>query len=71
MIRVVVLALALLAAPAAAAQEPRSIAELFGAANTQQMLMRMEVALARVQARRASSPPTPRRRSSAPPAWPW
>lgn len=55
MIRLVVLALAALAVPAAA-QEPRSIAELFGPASTQQMLMRMEVSLARVQARRGIIP---------------
>lgn len=56
MIRVVALAAAVVLAPAAAAQEPRSIAELFGAASTQQMLMRMEVSLARVQARRGIIP---------------
>ena len=55
MIRLVALALAALAVPAAA-QEPRSIAELFGPASTQQMLMRMEVSLARVQARRGIIP---------------
>ena len=37
-------------------EEPRSIAELFGPASTQQMLMRMEVSLARVQARRGIIP---------------
>jgi adenylosuccinate lyase len=39
-----------LSAHAQERQEPRTVAELFGAANTQQMLMRMEVALAKVQA---------------------
>ena len=38
------------------AQEPQSMTELFGAANTQQMLMRMEVALAKVQARHGIIP---------------
>ena len=38
------------------AQEPRTMTELFSAASTQQMLMRMEVALAKVQARHGIIP---------------
>jgi adenylosuccinate lyase len=48
-------ALALFCSPVAA-QEPRTMTELFGAANMQQMLMRMEVALAKVQARHGIIP---------------
>jgi adenylosuccinate lyase len=46
----------LAAAPLAQAQEPRSMADLFGPAQTQQMLMQMEVALAKVQARHGIIP---------------
>ena len=46
----------LFAAQAAQAQAPRTVSDLFGAAQTQQMLMQMEVALAKVQARRGIIP---------------
>jgi adenylosuccinate lyase len=39
------------------AQEPRAMADLFSPASTQQMLMQMEVALAKVQARHGIIPP--------------
>jgi len=50
-----VLAVVLLGADAAAAE--RTMAELFSRPHTQELLMRMEVALARVQARRGIIPP--------------
>ena len=46
----------LVAAQSVQAQEPRSMSELFGTAQTQQMLMQMEVALAKVQARHGIIP---------------
>jgi adenylosuccinate lyase len=51
-----VLGAALIVSPAAQAQAPRTMTELFGTAQTQQMLMQMEVALAKVQARRGIIP---------------
>ena len=48
----------LLASHAVQAQAPRNMADLFSAAQTQQMLMQMEVALAKVQAR--ANPPQSR-----------
>ena len=50
------LALLVAAAQPVQAQEPRSMSELFGTAQTQQMLMQMEVALAKVQARHGIIP---------------
>lgn len=53
---VVAFVLMLSAAGPARAQDSRAMADLFGAAQTQQMLMQVEVALAKVQARRGVIP---------------
>ncbi|WP_159346923.1 lyase family protein [Roseomonas harenae] len=55
-VAVTLLLAVLAAAGTASAQEPRSIAELFSRGHTQALLMRIEVGLARVQARRGIIP---------------
>jgi adenylosuccinate lyase len=55
-VRVVAALIVALMSFEAAAAEPRTMAELFGRPHTQELLMRMEVALARVQARRGIIP---------------
>ncbi len=52
----IALVAALLASPPGRAQAPQTMGDLFSAAQTQQMLMQMEVALAKVQARRGIIP---------------
>lgn len=47
----------LIASPLVRAQAPRTMTDLFSPAQTQQMLMQMEVALAKVQSRRGIIPP--------------